>query len=494
MPSKKKIILLNDSKPKKRELLRTAVEDAISQALVAQFQQEIVEFSKNLYSSIRDNADLYVHGGFALHTYAEQQEGLTQKLKKQATKSDEWRAVLEPVLSASRDIDMSVVMKPSAATGCKTFQSCLKNETIKAVLVAQRALRHKIHERLRAMFRAGQAGALFADIVDKVNEALVAGGSELRVESLDMIDSSHIYIEPGKNGKVRLVDRHARTARDALVCDGNNMPAMGSKTSAGTRLSGDAIFNDLERLAPPSAKSEKCYPLRDSLNMVIEFDEVVNGVDMKCSFVLSRLALMVKVGVSNNGVRSKRTVPVNFLDVSILRKNDHAYNKTVSPSDDLSDDITYPPSIDNWNHLPYPSLGYVAENTLRQLYWNAEQRDAEKDETSENRAYLDATVAKLLRRLEAIAFMMSKDTSGEQHGIEPVPGFPDWLNRMVQEVKWWRYMDEADRARIMSAIMDFVPLMKGRRSSSGLVAPNNARAMIRMLPSAARARSVKVAY
>jgi hypothetical protein len=397
----RRVVRLEGSKPKNRELLRTTVEDVISSTLVQAYERLILRFGEHLHAKLGGMADMYVHGGYALHTFA-RQHGLVSELRDLVARSPAWAPIVDPVTSAPRDVDVSVVAKPGMAPSCRTFAACVKDPVVQAVLEAQHDLRHEVHAMLSASI-----ASFGDDVMDQINQQLLAAGSELTVDQLDVIDSSHIYIERGRghgHKHVQLVERSPLPRGPATPCVGDS--------------------------------AKPCFPLRDSLNMVLEFDErVQDAPPLKCSFLLSRLALMVQVVLRDETVR---TVPVNFLDVSIMRANDQVYRApTARHLPKLAGHISYPRSS-AWTHLPFPSLGYVAENTLRQLVWNKGELDKSAAGT-EHAAFLQGTVDKLHRRIQAIALLEALTNSGRKGAArrqqDPIA---EAVHALAEDVAWWK--------------------------------------------------------
>lgn len=405
--------------PRPRRQPHSTIEDAVSRVVVGAFMDEIVGFSQKLSNKLGGDAKMYSHGGYALKAFASTIPDLDDRVRN--LRSDA-KLAMEEVMVDPRDVDITVV--PKIPISCNTFQSCMNNKVVKDVAEALRDLRRVIHNKIRGNFE--QVSGLVDGLVREVNNELssINPNNKTIIQKLWLTDLTHRHIQHNKSAnKVMIVDRQQNNAN---VCNAGNMPLLdlGAPPTAARG----------SRSAAASASS-KCYPLRDQLNSTLNFtlNFKYKGQTMQATadFVLCRLSLGIGFSYydsANSQAVTTAVVPVNFVDVSIVRSEDSFYGDNVR---DL------PPSFRNLSiknqpgFLPYATLGYVKAKTLMQHGTDANM--LEKGETalgSETFAFTQRHMERMGRRLLAIfmlglwsqeaALMSMRDMGSDQAQVEEV--------------------------------------------------------------------------
>ncbi len=132
---------------RQRKQPHDAIDSAVSAWMVRAFMDDIRAFATRL----RDGelaegagaapAQVYVHGGYALHAMAHHRPMLRAVVQRLANTCPQLDAILQPVLTEPRDIDFSVV--PQQAIACGSYAACIKHAAVKTVLSELRALRRR---------------------------------------------------------------------------------------------------------------------------------------------------------------------------------------------------------------------------------------------------------------------------------------------------------------------------------------------------------------
>jgi hypothetical protein len=381
----------NKNQGRKHRVPQSVIEDVVSSFMVEKFHPKIVTFANNLTGVLRDKAAVYAHGGYALYAAAKSKPEEVATL----ARSNKYSEVLDPVLNMPRDIDITVF--PYQAIACNAFRSCMDNEVVKSVTSGLRILRREIHNEI---VNISGLDALMESAKAQVNAELKSDG----VDVLDIwiADTSHRHIEPkSANNQSRnvIVDRH-NFRKSMTRCTKDNMTAidMGAPPTARPRSA----------MSAANTRQGKCFPLRDHLNATIEFSTKLNDkVTETSDFILCRLALGVGITFTTQASDAPRTieVPVNFVDVSITRKNDSQYRGGGAT----------PQVFNTSGFVPFPSLEHIAHNNVVQHAWNTEiLRGNSIDE--DTRKYTEKTVKKLENRMTALKLLQSIPVKGAVHG------------------------------------------------------------------------------
>lgn len=394
----KKLLPKDAPRVKKVTELRSVVEDAVSRVMVGSFRQQIQEFSNNLSLDLENNAAMYVHGGAALNSFVEHHD-LASQLQPFPPE------IVNPIIQPPKDVDFSVI--PFKPFHCDSMASCVHNPIIIEVTRHLRLLRHEIHNLLVSNRNAFEQ--ILREIINDVQSEIPD------VEDIELIDSSHMHIQPNKNKKkggamivYRDVGKH-----NNMPCNADNM--VGIKPNART-----------------SNRVNKCFPLRDSINMSITFDDQMTfdgaSANITNDFILCRLALVVRV--KRKGVAKHTNISVNFVDVSVYRKGDQIYSKG-SPKSVLKKVTS------SSNTFPFPNLGLIAENTVRQLVFHEREKDT-MIKGSLDYKNEEITILKLIRRLRAINILsyLVHDTNKKSSSRNRMDNVPPWIQEMVKDIPW----------------------------------------------------------
>lgn len=371
---------------RKHKIPNSAIEDVVSQFMVDKFHSNILNFAKNLQKKLGEDASLYAHGGYALYAAGQTKVAEVEQLMR---KDDKFREALAPITTMPRDIDFSVL--PRKGYMCNTFGGCMSNEIVKHVTGSLRDLRREIHNLI--VDDIGSATQLMDAARNEVKTMLP---SNISIEEMWIADTSHLHIERDRD-KNAIVNRND-FRKPWNRCGADNMQRITEGVQPTARSARPKTMS-----AAVSARNQRrgqCFPLRDHLNATIEFtNHLTPTTSVTSDFVLCRLALGVGVRYVENGTQKTIEVPVNFVDVSIVRGNDSMYGGQQS--------VTQAPVVfRREGFLPYPSLQHITKNTVVQLNWNTQiVRDPSID--ADTKEYTKKTIKKLENRLVAIALLQN---------------------------------------------------------------------------------------
>ena len=429
---------------RKHKLPQSIIEDTVSSLMVEKYHGKIVNFADKLTRALENKGTVYAHGGYALFAAAK------SKPEEVASMAQRFKDVLEPVMKMPRDIDLTVF--PYNPIACNAFRSCMENGIVSSVTAGLRDLRREIHNDISG--DTASMDELMLQAVEDANRELPTNKG-LKILDMWIADTSHRHIEPYNKGqKNAIVDRHNFRQR-MNRCTNENMMMLDAQQVTARPRSRTAAS------AVGSARKGQCFPLRDHLNATIEFSSKLNdAVTVTSDFVLCRLALGVGVTFTTGESNVPKTieVPVNFVDVSITRKNDSRYKSGGSQT---------PQVFKAPGFLPYPSLEYIAHNNYVQHAWNNSLlgRSALDDDT---RVHTQKTVKKLENRMTAIKLLQSipvKGAAPETSSSKPSSGGddddpPGALKALTRAMRW---LSSSEQAGVHEYIKS---QMRGQRSRS----------------------------
>jgi hypothetical protein len=391
-----KYALPDAGKPRKREPIRTIIEDTVSKELVLLTTEQITKFAHQCKAV--NGAVVYTHGGYSLYSFV-QYYGHGDELEAMVEAFPTLKGIVAPLLTPPKDIDMSVIAtKPST---CATRDQCFGETVQGEVMKLLRNLRRRLHNRLLDKITSEATLRQWVDATkDHLREDL---NLEMLRLSLTPVNSYHATMQHEGGNGVRIL----HGLRDKKHCHKGNM----------------------HLISETGEKSSEwdCYPLRESFNTLIDFTNNISSVPFRANFNLLRLALFVEAKYLKRDadVEVQQYIPVNFLDISFPKAGDHVY--TANKINDLMKDI----KNDKEDIMPFPSLGYVADATEMQLTYS--QGQLKTDLSDDDRAYNEANVIKLKKRMNAIFILQ---LLSNEAALDTVT-VPEVWQTICGQVKWY---------------------------------------------------------
>jgi hypothetical protein len=304
-----------------------AIEDGVSSFMVSNFGDEIQAFTHKLGASLgKADAMVYLHGSGAMHAMLNDPRPSMQEVLGEFNE-DIWNKYFYDTASLLRDVDIKVVARKDPPT-CTNVTRC-DNFAVQAVHENMRLLIHAIHNKIADL----HLDQFLEGILTSINNFLQAEGMEPAIR-VAVIDSQHVHIEPvGKGNAVK--NKIYRKVDN--VADPNN--------NKGRVECGDD--NRMKRVDSMGHNPGKaCYPLRQQTNTTIHYTSVE---DKTTDFILHRTALVVAVFFGDD---SLKVVEANFVDVSVLRKDDMAYPGAINPGASVA-------AVNEYSGWPVPDLAYL---------------------------------------------------------------------------------------------------------------------------------------
>jgi len=331
----KKTLLPDNGGPRNVGTDVKALEDAASRVMNQHFLDSITTFAHALEEDLDGKATVYCHGGYALRRYVEN-AGLLGFLREgaeavAANDDSVVGRVLESAVEDPRDIDLVVI--PHKPIACDTLQKCTRDAVVGPVGRHLRELRRHIHNALASEERR-------ESIKGEISV-------EFPSDTIHLTNTAHVHLQNDakQNGSPVRVVRNIQPRMQDGECE-NKIKELPEQTGSNISRS--------NKQSPA-----QCYPLRDSLNMLISFTTGFDAMASTNAFHLMRLGLGVQAAAPSGEGKPVSAI-ANFLDISIPKSDDHKYQHGSRAG---FDGIVYDQTDDG---IPFPGLAYVLDNTMHQ--------------------------------------------------------------------------------------------------------------------------------
>ena len=348
--SGKSIVPLVHQNPLK-DAIQNAMGRVMADMLMSFEHNVLLEFVRDCNNSIEGlDAMMVCHGPLALKLYASDTEllenanieGLRETVLQTSSMLDK---LMDPLISSPASADFLTVTKHPI--NCNNLSECMENKIIKNIRSHLKKVRKRLHSLL---FRN------IDDLKERMKMALDDEAPDLMDKDFDInfVNAVDVNYEI-KDDKV--LGSILPTATDIWVCDPSNM-------------FDEEIKINQDQNNSKNVRRKGCSPLRESLNLAINFETHFEDIRVNNAFILLRLGLLMDIADGE----THRPVPVNFINISFMKGNDH---RMEDPRHTGGDPV-YKKTFDvNWfvrtqlsNYhpkrtlIPYPRPRYILSNLL----------------------------------------------------------------------------------------------------------------------------------
>ena len=346
--ARKSIVPLVHQNPLK-DAIQNAMGRVMADMLMSLEHNVLLEFVRDCNNSIEGlDAMMVCHGPLALKLYASDTEllenanieGLRETVLQTSSMLDK---LMDPLISSPASADFLTVSKHPI--DCNNLSECMENKIIKNIRSHLKKVRKRLHSLL---FRN------IDDLKERMKMALDDEAPDLMDKDFDINFANAVDVNYEiKDDKVL----GSILPTDIWVCDPSNM-------------FDEEIKINQDQNNSKNVRRKGCSPLRESLNLAINFETHFEDIRVNNAFILLRLGLLMDIADGE----THRPVPVNFINISFMKGNDH---RMEDPRHTGGDPV-YKKTFDvNWfvrtqlsNYhpkrtlIPYPRPRYILSNLL----------------------------------------------------------------------------------------------------------------------------------